>query len=205
MKFFQAITSKYQIEARGLKNVDPAGKTLQQWMKATGVTFGDMKMQWGLDDYDIMRRHGIEENEEDPDETSDQIEKAFAADVYDKYEEWKYKYGKLKFPLTLYRAVCVKKLEDIKLNKLGTDWTDSLDSASCYHGHIAPPGSTTFVIKAIVKRTDVDWSGTVWNNLNESFGEDEQEINLVRGKTVQVVEIQTKDEKWIKVNKPGKV
>ena len=206
MTFIAKVTadSKLAITAT-FKQVDPKGKTLEQWMKAVGISFNDMRGQWGLEEQDLMNRYGIEENEEDPDAVSDQIDRAFAADVSASYGNWTYKYSKLKFPLILYRAVCVKTLKDIKLNKLGTDWTDNLESASCYHGHLAKSGSTTFVIKALVKRTDIDWTGTVWNNLNEAFGEDEQEINLVPGKSVKVVEVQTKDDKWMPINKPGKI
>ena len=182
-------------------SVDPKGKSLKDWMKAAKYSFNDMKNQWGIEDADIMQKHGIEEN----DDTDEAIEKAFADDVEKEYKDWQHKYDRLKFPLTLYRAVCVPKLEDIKLDKLGTDWSDDIESADCYHRHHAKDNSSIFVVKALVKRTDIDWSATVWNNLNTSFGDKEQEINLIKGKSVQVVEILTQEDEWVKINKLGKV
>ena len=205
----QLIQAIYKVLAKARNNVDPKGKTLEQWMKASGYSFLDMRIQWGIENEDIMREHSIDETNEDGDqrdeeEILEEIESSFAEDVRSRFDDWNYKYSKLAFPLTCYRAICVKEVKDIDFKKLGTDWTDNLESATCYQDFRALKGSREFVLKALIKRSDIDWQRSLWNNLNPNFGEVEQEINLEAGKRIKVTEVLYADT-WSPLDKTGVV
>jgi len=205
MKFSKQVQTVYEVKAFNDKPIPLDGLTFDKWMKTFGVSLDSMKSQWGLEDEDLRHRYHIEEDEENFNEVTDEIEAAFKADIGHKFNQWIGKFKYFKYPLTLYRALGLKDVKELKWNKLGTDWSDEIKSAQVYNTYYAPWGHNTFVVRVEVKKSDVDWGPTIWNNLNESFGEAEQEINLRPGKKVKVTGIQHPNDKWEAVSKVGTI
>lgn len=99
----------------------------------------------------------------------------------------------LKFPLTVYRAVCAADLRSIKRG-LGIYWSYSESNAYVDKELVC---DTTLVFQGSIRsQTDVDWMRTSWSNLCAA---DEQEVDVLPGANIQIIGWKKKGEtKWRK-------
>lgn len=86
-------------------------------------------------------------------------------------------------PLTLYRAVKVGSVEDIRLGDLGRFWTPEKNKADSPHGRIDRPGGVDVVIQIRANRKDVDELETVATMRRYPA---EREVRLRKGASVLV-------------------
>ena len=157
-----------------------------------GIDQGDFQD----DEEEDIEEEDIEEGEEPQTAEDKYLEarrEAYGHYIKSRFNDWVWKYKSWKYPLTLYRAVCLKSYDELKRDELGTDWSDDKDSAQCYHKHLAS-GEDYYIIVAEVGKDDIDWAVNMVNNLNPSFGEAEQEVNLLPGRKVKVVKVEGPDD-----------
>lgn len=190
----------------GGKNLSLDQMTYENWLKAVDTKHPADLGDW--EEYVSDQDLGVNESdfEDDDEDLLDEGEEAQSAEdkyleargeayggyIKNRFDDWVWKYKSWKFPLTLYRAVCLKDYSELKRDALGTDWSDEKASAQCYHSHLKS-GEALFTIVAEVGKDDIDWVVAMVNNLNPSFGEDEQEVNLLLGRKVKVVKVETPD------------
>jgi len=105
-------------------------------------------------------------------------------------------------PLVLYRAIDVDPVDPatvwqhIRTRGIGVYWADEEDKAECHWGH----GGPCVVLRASVPSKSVDWKGTLFARCQPSLGEEEQEIRLLKGRSVHVTGIQLPSGEWQPVN-----
>jgi hypothetical protein len=173
------------------KNITLDQLNLEKWLKETKTKPTDWEKSWDLSDDQL----GISE-EEHTDEDGKFNEKEYLKDyeyavhtfISNKFDECLDRYKSFKYPLTLYRGVKVESWDDIDFNNIGECWTTDINAADCYDDHkVKVKKSQIFVLKADVSKDDIDWLSTVSNNLNPSFGDDEQEVDLIKGRKIKVM------------------
>lgn len=108
---------------------------------------------------------------------------------------WRYQEEMKQTSVTVYRALCLKKREDLDLKKLGPWWSFEKDGVGCYgtdHG-----GKIMVVLQADIAPRYIDWetgfTSFLW------YGEDQWEAALEPGSPITLTHI---DEK--KLDKPIK-
>lgn len=175
----------------GGKSLSLAQMTYENWLKAINqehpVDLGDW--QDSLSDSELNINQDDYESDEEYIEAADE---AYAEYIIARFNDWVWKYKSWKFPLTIYRTICLKTYDELKRDELGTDWSDEEDSAHCYNKHLAS-GDNYYTLEAKVGKADIDWVVMMANNLNPSFGDDEQEVNLLPGRKVKVVKVEGPD------------
>lgn len=158
----------------------------EQWLEKMG----------GLDsvlteyDIDLDERYyylvdDYKEQELNLEEIKEKLEDEFSTQLEDKFYDWQYHYESKSYPLTLYRAICVTKPEDINFDNIGIFWTDDLYSAICHWGGT----KTKHIIEAEVEMRDVDWDLTLYHNMNPDLGDEEKEFNLHKGSEIKIVDV----------------
>lgn len=92
--------------------------------------------------------------------------------------------------IKLYRAVCLKKIEDLNLDKVGTHWSFTPEGVGCYGTMKEIPGSKEFILTGKVNPKDIDWeygfTSFMW------YGEDQWECALNPGAPVEILKIDAK-------------
>jgi hypothetical protein len=154
---------------------------------------------------DLPMDQDMDQSDYDDPEKQEERHEAYKRHIRKEFDSWHRKYKSWKYPLKLYRAVCLKSIEDLDRKNLGTDWTDEIDSAQCYGKYRQEKGDTFFVLVAEVGKDIIDWSSSFATNLNPSFGEDEQEVNLLYRKPVEIVDVLDVDEKSLGISFTGNV
>lgn len=87
------------------------------------------------------------------------------------------------FGTTVYRAVRLKSLDDLRIDRLGDFWTWDADAAEPYW---AEGTGGDYIIEGIVSREHVDWEKTLYAN---ALLPDEKEIFVMDGAPVYVVSV----------------
>lgn len=85
--------------------------------------------------------------------------------------------------MNIFRAVNLKDISDLRINKLGRYWAYAENCAQVYFG--GPEQGDTYIIHGRVHVNDVDWRESIV--LNEVFGGAECEVRVVRNARVQLV------------------
>jgi len=185
--------TKYKITQNKTQYFPLEKLTSETWLKATKSKPKDWVEAWDLSDYDLEiseEEHTNEKGKFNKKSYMNAYESACYSYVNRVVEDWIDEYKHMNFPLTLYRAISVPSDKDIDFKKLGIHWTTREESAQCYDSWKVekPKESRDFIVKAKVLKTDVNWVGTLAVNINPSFGKDEQEIVLIPGKKIKVLE-----------------
>lgn len=192
------ITTLHQVVAR--EKLTWSNLTFENWLKSVGFKDAeDLTGQWGyheIPDFEADFGHKVDpadftDEDDDLDEFEYQqaLENEFVKDAETRFDDWIHKLKRLKNPVVLYRAVCLDSLDDLDRDNIGVYWSDNYDSAQCYAAYNR--NQKYFTLKAEVPLQDIDISFTLWNNLNPTLGEDEQEINILPNTKIQVVDIET--------------
>lgn len=176
-------------------------KTFDQWLKKefkgniqgfaceTGEMYIEERYPWIKDEYEDMEFETEEEREE-------AIEKAcydeFHTEQSNMYDNWIYKYKRMKFPMTVYRVIGLKAkniddIVNIELSKqwkkgVGIYWTDGEGQLESYWTE----GGKDFTIRALVQEKDINWKGMLYNNMHPSIGESEAEIQVEEGTKIRL-------------------
>ena len=109
-------------------------------------------------------------------------------DLLDQHMSWS-------FPLTVYRVLTLQDIKDIKTKGIGVYWSWDEDAAEAHWGHFGQ-GFQNYTLKAQVQEKDVDWTGTMWVNLDPDLGEDEKEIRLKSGARPLLLAWKRGNEEW---------
>lgn len=169
--------------------------TVKNFLKAVG---GDEFSDVWMDDADpesLAREYPYIDKDDFKDEYDyeDALVAKYNSEMEDRFDDWLRKYKKFKFPLTVYRAISVPSIDKIDKKKLGPFWSDVRTSAYVYHdfnrsGKVNKGGEMyTLVGKANEK--NIDWTFMMFNNMNRSFGDDEQEVNLIEKTPIEIVDV----------------
>lgn len=165
--------------------------TLEKWLKETKTKPTDWEKQWDLtdDQLDISEeKHTDEDGNFNEKEYLKDYKSAVYTFISNKFDECLSKYKSFKYPLTLYRGIKVESWDDIDFKNIGECWTTDIDAADCYDEHeVKVEKSQLFILKTEVSKEDINWLGTITSNLNPSFGDDEQEVNLINGKKINIL------------------
>ena len=87
------------------------------------------------------------------------------------------------FDTTVYRAVRLKSLDDLRVDRLGHFWTWDTEAPEAYWGKGA---GGDYIIEGIVSREHVDWGETLRAN---AIHPDEKEIFIKVGAPIYVVSV----------------
>lgn len=99
------------------------------------------------------------------------------------------------YPITLYRAVVLNDISELRTEHVGSSWTWDEDMAVPYSG---PLHGTTFILKAVCPEPSIDWDTTLEMGLCGS----EMEIKVAYGKPLTLVGYRREtDSEWTPVNK----
>jgi GNAT superfamily N-acetyltransferase len=109
-------------------------------------------------------------------------------DLLDQHMSWS-------LPLTVYRVLTLQDIKDIKTKGIGVYWSWDEDAAEAHWGHFGQ-GFQNYTLKAQVQEKDVDWTGTMWANLDPDLGEDEKEIRLKSGARPLLLAWKRGNEEW---------
>ena len=161
---------------RALKIVsNQSSLTYEKWKAELGpedfATFQESYGE-GSDDYD--------DDDDDDEKEVDEYEKEVDEYVQDLFQEVVAELP-TRFPLVVYRAICVKSYDDIDKNEIGVHWTTEKHSAKCYNSLIG----TEFLFTAKVPSEVIDWVMTIYHRIEDRFQNySESEINLLKGKKI---------------------
>jgi GNAT superfamily N-acetyltransferase len=92
-------------------------------------------------------------------------------DILDRHMFWAY-------PLTVYRAMTLTDIKDMRTKGVGVYWAWDEEAAQPHWGYGEGAGSVVYTLKAQVGERDIDWKGTIWANLDPNIGDEEKEIRL---------------------------
>lgn len=71
-------------------------------------------------------------------------------------------------------------------HELGKCWTPDQDKAHSYYGEGKPHA---YVFHALAPEDSIDWENTLIHRCNLSIGEDEDEVNLIKGSKIELLGI----------------
>jgi hypothetical protein len=109
-------------------------------------------------------------------------------DILDRHMSWTY-------PLTIYRAMTLVDIKDMKTKGVGVCWTWDEDSAEAHYGKFAPE-YVKYTLKVQVQEGDINWEGTIRLNLDPDIGESEKEIRLKKGCHPLLLAWRRNEEEW---------
>ena len=148
--------------------------------------------------YSILPDHDAEDRDK-------QVIEIVTDEMDRQYDEWLDFYYSLTFPLILYRAINIEaqSIDEIAnaddasfYNNVGVYWAHEEEWARVYWGNST--GHSTFIIKAEVNESDINWNETLYTNMYPILGEDEREIRIRENTKIHLVGIKKQDDKEFK-------
>jgi hypothetical protein len=195
----ESVLEKEWDEVRDVTGMYPPSMLFGYYPKQSSVKFPVLPFDklieehGGLEQFNDALMHDIK----DPEKLRGYLSQRYQAIL----RQWQ----QFKFPLTVYRSLYLNDISELDISGLGTYWAFAEAGALAVqqnpNGGDEPyyendKGKKVFILRAEVKRSDIDWADTLYANLMAGSGEVEQEITVYEGSSLRITGWKLRNGEW---------